>query len=215
MTSATGLMKHRGRRRAGFTLIELVLVIVIGLLAAGVAIPLFTRSLKAQRLRSSVRTVIAAGRYARSTAILKQVPMAILLDTEHHRVEVVALEDSAPAPEGLEGVLPEEGAVQAGTRVEATATNGMAGILPNVRSELMRRLEDGVRIVAVETQGELKLVSDRLDPSDREQEGMYWSIYKPNGMCDPYGVVLEDARGDRATVTIDPITGGATLEMPE
>lgn len=197
-------------------MIELMLVVVIGLLAAGVAIPLFARSLKAQRLRSSVRTVVTAGRYARSNAVLRQVPMALLLDTERQRVDVVAIDEKKPAENpGVEDVFPGEEATATAPESPAEAEGDTNSPLPQIRPEIVRRLEEGVRMVAVETKGEIRLVSDRANTTQREYQGVYWSMYQPNGMCEPYGVVLEDARGDRATITIDPITGGATVEMAE
>ncbi len=74
--------RRRGRLKKGaFTLIELLMVVVIILLATTMAIPSFVRSYKGAKLRSSVRTIVMASRYARSVAVLQQKQTAILFDT--------------------------------------------------------------------------------------------------------------------------------------
>ncbi|MFA5689387.1 MAG: prepilin-type N-terminal cleavage/methylation domain-containing protein [Kiritimatiellales bacterium] len=58
--------------RHGFTLIEIILVVVVIGLAAGVAIPSFRGGLSSLQMRDAERTTIRLARYARSMSILKQ-----------------------------------------------------------------------------------------------------------------------------------------------
>lgn len=60
------------RRIRGFTLIEVLLVVVIILIAAGVSVPLFRGTMQTTQMRDAVRSAVRIARYARSLAILRQ-----------------------------------------------------------------------------------------------------------------------------------------------
>jgi type II secretion system protein H len=63
---------HRSSLSRGFTLIEILLVVVIILIATTIAVPRFSGTLKSTQMTSAVRSTIRTARYARSMAILKQ-----------------------------------------------------------------------------------------------------------------------------------------------
>lgn len=56
----------------GFTLIEVMLVVVIILIAAGVVVPKFKGSFKSTQMTDATRSTVRIARYARSLSILKQ-----------------------------------------------------------------------------------------------------------------------------------------------
>lgn len=59
-------------RSRGFTLIEIMLVVVIILIATGIAVPRLSGSSGSARMKDAVRSTVRVARYARSMAILKQ-----------------------------------------------------------------------------------------------------------------------------------------------
>ncbi|MEE9542340.1 MAG: GspH/FimT family pseudopilin [Thermodesulfobacteriota bacterium] len=69
----------------GFTLIELVVVMMIVGLAVTLTLPVFSRSINGFELRRSVQEVRAALRYAREMAITYQSPMRFAFDIEGDR----------------------------------------------------------------------------------------------------------------------------------
>jgi hypothetical protein len=136
-------------------MIELLLVVVITLLAAGIAMPAFMRSFQSSQLRTSARTIVMAVKYCRSMAVLQQKPMALLIDRVSGVVEVVSIADR----KGLrdrDRFIDNRIAREAGRMTEEAEK-------PAIMSELTRPLARDIRI-------------DRFESSQKEQEvkGLYW-----------------------------------------
>jgi general secretion pathway protein H len=66
---------------SGFTLIEVMLVVVITLIAAGIVVPKFKGSFKSTQMTDATRSTVRIARYARSLAILKQEPCTLRFET--------------------------------------------------------------------------------------------------------------------------------------
>ena len=56
----------------GFTLIEILLVVVIILIATSVSVPLFRGTFQSTQMTDAVRSTVRIARYARSIAVIKQ-----------------------------------------------------------------------------------------------------------------------------------------------
>ena len=56
----------------GFTLIEILLVVVIILIATGISVPLFRGTFQSAQMTDAVRSTIRMARFARSMSIIKQ-----------------------------------------------------------------------------------------------------------------------------------------------
>lgn len=63
---------HPSPFSCGFTLIEILLVLVIILIAAGVSVPLFRGTFQSTQMTDAVRSTVRMARYARSIAVIRQ-----------------------------------------------------------------------------------------------------------------------------------------------
>lgn len=185
-------------RRGGYTLIEILVVMVIAALTATIALPGFIRATSGSQLRSASRTVVMAHKYARSTAVLRQTPMALLFDRVGGEVEVVSMVDRS-ALAGRDRFLDTRtrrtaDALIGGDTVEETASD--------ISSELVRRLGRDVSITGFTSTRE-----------DQFLEGYHWVTYYPNGMSDGFELRLEDKAQRSVTITAEPISGAVEAEF--
>lgn len=195
------------RPKSGFTLLEVLVVVFIALLAAGLAAPSFSRALRAQRLRTAAHTVVTSHKYARNMAVLRQQPMAVLFDRIGQVVEVVAVADRMGLS-GRGGFLEERSRQirEQPKAEEARKPFDPEEAPPPAKMETidLRALGEGVRI------GDFKSDGDFF-----HRDGVYWVNYYPSGMSDGFELRLEDDRKKTARIKADPISGGAEVEFDE
>jgi general secretion pathway protein H len=88
----------RGKSR-GFTLLELlVVVLIIGLISA-LVMPRIAASLPGVQLKSTARAVAASLRYARSQAVFESIPYMAVFDNSQKRLAVEPMEKPLAAAE--------------------------------------------------------------------------------------------------------------------
>jgi len=107
-----------GGEAAGFTLIELVVVLFIAGLLIAVAPPLISAAMPGVELKGTAREIAAALRFARNQAVLRQTDAAVRLDLEARRYSVSGRPKLNAIPEGI--------AVDLDT-VQAELTEGRGG----------------------------------------------------------------------------------------
>ena len=183
----------------GFTLIEILVVIVIAAITAAIAIPGFVRITSGAELRTATRTLVMAHKYARSTSVLRQVPMALLIDRVGGEIEVVQLKDRNSLRAG--GDFLDTRTVRAAADL-VDGGEGEAAAAPEITSELVRRLGKSVKITEVEVGGD----------TDQSLEGYSWITYYPNGMSDGFTAVLSDAKDRSVTIETEGISGSVDVE---
>ena len=182
--------------RGGFTLLEILLVVVIIGISAAVAVPTFARSFRGAKLRASARTVLGMHRNAQNKAILGQRYVAILFDQRKGTLEMV---DQGNPERKTDAFF---GDVGGGGTMGDVATGGAAppesSAPPTVSSLTERRLEDGVKILSFR--------------GGKEIDDLYYVNYFPNGMCEPFEIRLADDENRTTSIRVDGVTGRAKVE---
>jgi prepilin-type N-terminal cleavage/methylation domain-containing protein len=197
-------MPHRShvpRRRgscSGFTFVEMLLVIIIIAVVTAVSVPTFVKSMRGNRRRMATRTVIAAGRYARSMAVLHQRPMTLTFDLEAGALTVGG---APPAPKPGEDVE-DEGAEEDISPLDGppvSETEERPGAAVGVKDSLTRILDE-ITIEYVET-------SD----GERYLEGSCAVVYQSNGRCIPYEIRLVDSTGVGMVIKVDALASAMAV----
>lgn len=194
----------QNRRRAacaprGFTLVEILLVVVLIGVSLGVAVPIFARSARGARLRQSGRSVLAMHQQAHSRAVLGQCYAALFFDERLGTVEMFTQADT----ERSDVFFDERGGTSGGGGGNwdmlsggGGSGGGEGGVTPV--SEVTKHLEEGVQITGFE--------------GGAEVDGIHYVQYYPNGMCEKWRLVLRDGEGREMRIVADPVTGKAAVD---
>jgi Tfp pilus assembly protein FimT len=177
----------------------LMVIVVIGIISA-VTLPRLAQSIRGNRLRMAGRSVVSAGRFARSMAVMQQHEMELRFDlqTGRYNVEPSATGTRAgtmpgpkvsgdPAPAALPPTTAEGDAPP--VIIEAGAMNRMSRTLDNVTFDYV---ESGAGM-------------------RRRTQGSVTIVFRTNGRCSPYRVRLVDADGAGTLISVDPL-GAAEMK---
>lgn len=175
--------------RPGFTMVELLLVVMIISIVTAITMPSMVRSMRGHQRRSAIRAVMAAGRYARSMAVLQQTPMALVFDLDSALLLVEPrarrLQESA-----AEGDTPQvERAVAL-----SNGDDGGLEVQPMGRMHTIERRLEPMRLASVEIGSESPV-----------QHGRVEVLYHSNGRCLPYRVRLVDDRDNAVVISVDAL----------
>ena len=171
------------RRRHAFTLVEVLLVLaIIGILTL-ISMPYLVKSIRGNRLRVGTATVVQAGRYARSMALLGQREMRLVFDISQSSIRVEPRYEQTTVPDT--------------TEEDAAGTNETVVRFPPVLN--VTRTLDAVRIDFVE-----------VEHQSRETTGAVVVIYRSNGRCTPYAVRIVDEFGSATLTRVDALSGPET-----
>jgi prepilin-type N-terminal cleavage/methylation domain-containing protein len=183
----------------GFTLIEVVLVLVVIVVVSGITVPHFAGTFRGTKLRTAARTFNRMARYARSMAIMREQMLTVALNPETMEVFLGA-PPSQTTPDDADGELDQDVLKRLGyTDDDESDTAGL-------EKELHRFLPEGLMVRHFE--------KDWAD--EDEQHGEFHLVrYYPNGQCEWFELELEDNRGMGIKLENDPITGKIHSEFTQ
>lgn len=198
MTSPTEATRGRLTGPRAFTLVEILLVLAILSITTVVSMPYLVSSIRGNRLRVASATIVKAGRYARTMALLHTQEMKLVFDLDGAAIRVDPRYETPPPPRD-ESPPPEPAADR------PPAPRGDSGktdpeppaIVSSPRLQISRQL-DSVRIESVE-----------LEHRDRETAGEVAVIYRSNGRCTPYEVRIVDEFDNAMIINVDAIASAS------
>lgn len=85
----------------GFTLLELLVVLVIAVLLLTLVPPLFQGAGSTSELKAAARQLAAGLRSARNEAVMQQREASLILDLEQHRFKVTGIPQQIALPEDI------------------------------------------------------------------------------------------------------------------
>lgn len=182
--------------RRGFTLIELMVVLTILVLLAGLTAPSFVRQYYEAKLRASARDLVALMQYARSQAVVEGTTYRLNVDRDGGRVWITY----------YQGESDETGADEP-RYVEDESVLGASRKLPE--GVTIRELQLGDEALAQlsdEALEEINALQAQLN-----DEGTPFISFGPRGTTDGARILLENDYGDRLGVSLDAITGRARV----
>ncbi len=188
-------------RTSGFTLIEVILVLVVVVIISGISVPYFAGSYRGMKLKSSSRTINRMARYARSMAIMRETTLTVALN--HETMEVFLGGVPATPTNEADGELDQDVLKRLGyTDDDGEGGSNSAGI----DKEVHHFLPEGLTVRDFD--------KDWTD-EDEEYPEFYRINFFPNGQCDWFTLEIEDKRGMGVRLENDPISGKITFEFTQ
>jgi len=178
-------------RRRAFTLVEVLTVLAIMGILTLVSMPYLVKSIRGNRLRVATGTLVQAGRYARSMALLGEQEMKLTFDIDQAALLVTPRYAGAPPANSPEPTAP-AGESDRDATPSADTNDAPPRLSPGLS---INRTLDAVRIDYVE-----------VGHQGRETTGTVTIIYRSNGRCTPYVVRLIDETGGATLTRVDALS---------
>ena len=177
--------------RKGFTLLELLVVLVIISIMAAFVGPRIAGSMSSLTLKTAAKKVAASLRYARSQATSESRPYFVLFDTDKGRLTIKPGQTATKEDKEKEAA---EGEQDPGTSEEIADDN------PIKDRFKVYALPEGVRFD--------KVISDENEAAS----DIFQIVFFPNGGSSGGEVLLENDRGRRYNISVDFVVGTVRLE---
>lgn len=186
------------RLKKGFTLVEIILVLVVIIIISGIALPYFAGSYRGNKLRTCARSIAKISRYARSMAIMRDETMTVVLN--HETMELFVGGYLSASANEADGELDQSVLKRLGYVDDGSASSSTGGI----DKEMRTRLPDHLNVKTFD--------KDRSEEDD-QYEDLYLIRFYPNGQCDWFEIEIEDRRGVSIKMEINPVSGRVSSEF--
>lgn len=183
----------------GFTLIEVILVLVVIVIVSGISLPYFAGTFRGTQLKTASRTIDRISRYAHAMAILREETMTVVLNEE--TMEIFMGGPVQAAAGTADGELDQEVLKRLGY-VEGDSEEENAGI----EKEIHRFLPDQLTVLDFDKD---------WNEEDELYENLHLIHFYPNGQCDWFRMELEDNRGMSVKLENDPVSGKMYIEFKQ
>jgi len=184
-------------RSAGFTLVEVILVVVIMAIIAGISTPFFAGATRGAKLKTAGRSISQAARYARFKAISSQQEMRLVINPD--TMELIV------GPVGKSNNQESDGKVDLDILDRlGYLDDGNEDITTVVKTEVRRVLPAGLSISDFENK------SAKDDTAFGEL--MVVRFY-PNGQSESFEMTLTEKDKARIAIENDPITSKVSVEI--
>ena len=186
---STNEIKENHLSRAGFTLLEVILVVVLIVIITGVSAPYFAGSLRGSRLRTAARSIERLCQYSHSMAIMKNEVLTLGIDTDTMELFV-------------------------GTQTHSTTNNADGQIDQSVLKRL-HYIDSGEEDFSIDKEFRRYLpeglVVNDFEKEWNDEDHLYDNFclvrFYPNGQCEWFKLELMDSRDNAIRMEIDPISG--------
>jgi type II secretion system protein H len=176
----------------GFTLIEIIIVLVIMGLMAAFAGPRIAKSLGGLSLRTTAKKVAGALRYAKSRSVNTGRLYSVILDCDKNRV-IVLQSRQAPAA----GMLEEDNATD---DEEFSDARQPKETKPEMK---IYPLPEGITFD--------KITIGDVEDDEEAEEKIYQMAFFPNGTSQGGEILLSDSRERIYSIQVDFLTGVVTV----
>ncbi len=186
----------RTRGRAGFTLIEMVVVIIIAAVMAGVVIPAYNHFYIRQRFDSCLQDVEGVFAYAKELAIAQDAPVILMFDPQSETFAVNASSQKPP--------IDQPSAFPDGQNNNGTLAQ--AHVVP---------LDNGIRITGFSTTDDSldSLNGPNAQPTAGGGRGATSVHFRPDGTSDGATLtVIDPINGYSAHLTLQPGTSHLVID---
>jgi prepilin-type N-terminal cleavage/methylation domain-containing protein len=186
--------------KKGFTLMEVILVMVLIVVISGISLPYFASSFRGSKLRTSARTINRMAKYANSMAIMREETLTLALNPD--TMEVFLGGYLAAPTNSADGELDQDVLKRLGfvDDDESSSPNG------GIEKEVHRFLPDGLTVKDFEKE---------WAEADDEHDELHLVRFFPNGQCEWFKLELADDKGDGVLLEIDPISAKMTSEFTQ
>ena len=182
--------------KLGITLLEILLVLIIIVIVAGITFPNISGSYGNTKLITVANNIERLSRYARGNAILREKNMTLVIDTEKRLIFV---------GEEKNILMDEDRKINNLEIIERLGYISDTNLTVDVEKEIFRPLPDGLKITYIEINQE-QLSIDEI---------FYQIQFYSNGQCELFRIILSNNKTKSIEIYSDNVSGKVASKFLE